>query len=113
MLAKAILVHGVIGYKFSWLLPSEDHNQGTPTGHVSNGTTVRDHWEDMNQLRHQLGTNHCWHIEFVCFFPLLTLEPHRIMSYRDGVSEGQFSQVLLHEMYFITKACASLEDECC
>ena len=57
MLAKDILVHGVIGYKFCWLLPSEDHNQGTPTGHESNGTTVTDHWEDMNQLRHQLGTN--------------------------------------------------------
>ena len=24
MLAKAILVHGEIGYKFCWLLPSED-----------------------------------------------------------------------------------------
>ena len=57
MLAKAILVHGVIGYKFCWLLSSEDHNQGTSAGHESNGTTVRDHWEDMNQLKHQLGTN--------------------------------------------------------
>ena len=57
MLAKAILVHGVIGYKFCWLLP-EDQNQGTPAGHESNDTTVRDHWEDMNQLRHQLGMNH-------------------------------------------------------
>ena len=56
MLAKAILVHGVIGYKFCWLLP-EDHNQGTPAGHESNGTSVRDYWEDMNLLRHQLGTN--------------------------------------------------------
>ena len=56
MLAKAILVHGVIGYKFFWLLP-EDHNQGTLAGHESNGTTVKDHWKDMNQLRHQLGTN--------------------------------------------------------
>ena len=56
MLAKAILVHGVIGYKFCWLLPSEDHNQGTPNEHESNGTIVRDYWEDMNQLRHQLGT---------------------------------------------------------
>ena len=57
MLDKAILVHGVIGYKFCWLVPFEDHNQGTPAGHVSNGTTIRDHWEDMNQLRHQLGRN--------------------------------------------------------
>ncbi|RVW72993.1 hypothetical protein CK203_057460 [Vitis vinifera] len=37
--------------------PFEGHNQGTPAGHESNGTTVRDHWEDTNQLRHQLGTN--------------------------------------------------------
>ena len=36
MLAEAILVHGVIGYKFCWLLPPEDQNQGTPTGHESN-----------------------------------------------------------------------------
>ena len=30
MLAKAILVNGDIGYKFCWLLPFEDQNQGTP-----------------------------------------------------------------------------------
>ena len=35
MLVEAILVHGVIGYKFYWLLPSEDQNQGTPAGHES------------------------------------------------------------------------------
>ena len=40
-------MHGDIGYKFCWLLPSEDHNQGTPAGHESNGTIVRDHWEDI------------------------------------------------------------------
>ena len=57
MLAEAILVHGVIGYKFCWLLPFEDQNKGTPTGHESNGAVVGDHWEDMNQLIHQLGTN--------------------------------------------------------
>ena len=55
MLAEAILVHGVIGYKFCWLLPSEDRNQGTLARHESNGTIVRDHSEDMNQLIHQLG----------------------------------------------------------
>ena len=36
MLAEAILVHDVIGYKFCWLLPSKDQNQGTPAGHESN-----------------------------------------------------------------------------
>ena len=59
MLAEAILVHGDIGYKFCWLLPSEDQNQGTPTGHTkSNGAVAGDHGEDMNQLIHQLGMNH-------------------------------------------------------
>ncbi|KAL0669300.1 hypothetical protein Bca4012_032004 [Brassica carinata] len=37
-------------------------------------------------------------------------KPQRIIFYRDGVSEGQFSQVLLHEMIAIRKACASLEE---
>ncbi|KAF8039529.1 hypothetical protein BT93_B1907 [Corymbia citriodora subsp. variegata] len=37
-------------------------------------------------------------------------KPHRIIFYRDGVSEGQFSQVLLYEMDAIRQACASLEE---
>jgi eukaryotic translation initiation factor 2C len=37
-------------------------------------------------------------------------KPHRIIFYRDGVSEGQFSQVLLYEVDAIRKACLSLED---
>lgn len=37
-------------------------------------------------------------------------KPCRIIFYRDGVSEGQFSQVLLYEMDAIRKACASLEE---
>ncbi|CAD5188298.1 unnamed protein product [Musa acuminata subsp. malaccensis] len=36
-------------------------------------------------------------------------KPLRIIFYRDGVSEGQFYQVLLHEVDAIRKACASLE----
>ncbi|KAL6894480.1 hypothetical protein ACP4OV_008578 [Aristida adscensionis] len=38
-------------------------------------------------------------------------KPGRIIFYRDGVSEGQFSQVLLYEMDAIRKACASLEHD--
>ncbi|KAL5721736.1 argonaute 1B [Ranunculus cassubicifolius] len=36
-------------------------------------------------------------------------KPSRIIFYRDGVSEGQFYQVLLYEVDAIRKACASLE----
>eukprot|EP00252_Welwitschia_mirabilis_P000473 TRINITY_DN1045_c0_g1_i2.p1 TRINITY_DN1045_c0_g1~~TRINITY_DN1045_c0_g1_i2.p1 ORF type:complete len:454 (-),score=53.42 TRINITY_DN1045_c0_g1_i2:204-1565(-) len=36
-------------------------------------------------------------------------KPQRIIFYRDGVSEGQFYQVLLHELDAIRKACNSLE----
>ncbi|KAL8166531.1 hypothetical protein V2J09_008030 [Rumex salicifolius] len=36
-------------------------------------------------------------------------KPKRIIFYRDGVSEGQFYQVLLYELDAIRKACASLE----
>ncbi|KAL6963007.1 argonaute 5, partial [Sarracenia purpurea var. burkii] len=38
------------------------------------------------------------------------LKPGRIIFYRDGVSEGQFNQVLLYEMDAIRKACNSLEE---
>ncbi|CAI8616294.1 unnamed protein product [Vicia faba] len=38
------------------------------------------------------------------------LKPGRIIFYRDGVSEGQFSQVLLYEMDAIRKACSSIQD---
>ncbi|WOK92830.1 protein argonaute 1B-like isoform X1 [Canna indica] len=37
------------------------------------------------------------------------VKPCRIIFYRDGVSEGQFYQVLLYELDAIRKACASLE----
>ncbi|KAL8135054.1 protein argonaute 1-like [Apium graveolens] len=36
-------------------------------------------------------------------------KPQRIIFYRDGVSEGQFYQVLLYELDAIRQACASLE----
>ncbi|KAF5730258.1 protein argonaute 1 [Tripterygium wilfordii] len=36
-------------------------------------------------------------------------KPLRIIFYRDGVSEGQFYQVLLYELDAIRRACASLE----
>ncbi|KAF1897375.1 hypothetical protein Lal_00035079 [Lupinus albus] len=44
------------------------------------------------------------------FYQSAKVKPARIIFYRDGVSEGQFSQVLLHEMDAIRKACLSLEE---
>ncbi|TVU45671.1 hypothetical protein EJB05_05172, partial [Eragrostis curvula] len=44
------------------------------------------------------------------FFKSTGYKPSRIIFYRDGVSEGQFSQILLYEMDAIRKACASLEE---
>ncbi|CAM0905571.1 unnamed protein product [Alopecurus aequalis] len=38
-------------------------------------------------------------------------KPERIIFYRDGVSEGQFAEVLMYEMDAIRKACQSLEKD--
>jgi len=38
-------------------------------------------------------------------------KPHRIIMYRDGVSEGQFSHVLQHELTAIREACIKLEPD--
>ncbi|KAL3622952.1 argonaute 5 [Castilleja foliolosa] len=46
----------------------------------------------------------------IAFYKSTGVKPHQIIFYRDGVSEGQFSQVLLHEMDSIRKACASLQE---
>ncbi|CAM0875451.1 unnamed protein product [Alopecurus aequalis] len=46
----------------------------------------------------------------ISFYKSTRCKPSRIIFYRDGVSEGQFSQVLLYEMDAIRKACATLQD---
>ncbi|KAL9247582.1 hypothetical protein vseg_021000 [Gypsophila vaccaria] len=45
----------------------------------------------------------------ISFYKNTGEKPKRIIFYRDGVSEGQFAHVLLHEMDAIRKACATLE----
>ncbi|TYH02080.1 hypothetical protein ES288_A09G109700v1 [Gossypium darwinii] len=46
----------------------------------------------------------------LAFFKSTRQKPSRIILYRAGVSEGQFSQVLLYEMDAIRKACCSLQE---
>jgi len=43
------------------------------------------------------------------FYVATRFKPTRIIFYRDGVSEGQFSQVLSHELRAIREACMKLE----
>lgn len=44
------------------------------------------------------------------FYKSTRFKPQRIIFYRDGVSEGQFQQVLHHELVSIRQACMKLED---
>ncbi|XP_015077849.1 protein argonaute 5-like [Solanum pennellii] len=45
------------------------------------------------------------------FYAATKIKPERIIFYRDGVSEGQFNQVLLEEMDAIRKACVALQSD--
>ena len=68
MLAKAILVHGDIGYKFCWLLPSEDQNQGTPVDWTPiNRTYTSWTWNQMASLSGKVPTIE-WYYQSTCDF---------------------------------------------
>lgn len=45
------------------------------------------------------------------FYKSTRFKPHRIIFYRDGVSEGQFNQVLAHELLAVRQACYMLEED--
>ncbi|KPM09009.1 argonaute 2-like protein [Sarcoptes scabiei] len=45
------------------------------------------------------------------FYRSTRFKPYRIIFYRDGVSEGQFQQLLAYELIAIRKACMNLEEE--
>eukprot|EP01048_Picozoa_sp_COSAG05_P019142 COSAG05_NODE_2934_length_2489_cov_2.459414_2_plen_92_part_00 len=45
----------------------------------------------------------------VGFVPRVGVKPSRIVFYRDGVSEGQFKQVMTDEVQALRRACKRLE----
>lgn len=45
------------------------------------------------------------------FYKSTRFKPNRIIFYRDGVSEGQFQQVLCNELLALRQACMRLEDD--
>ncbi|WP_411023510.1 Piwi domain-containing protein, partial [Salmonella sp. s51228] len=45
------------------------------------------------------------------FYKCTHFKPQRIIFYRDGVSEGQFQQVLNHELRAVREACTKLEQD--
>ena len=45
------------------------------------------------------------------FYRSTRFKPHRIVFYRDGLSEGQFSPVLQHELKALREACIKLEQD--
>uniref|UniRef100_A0A8C5CN39 Argonaute RISC catalytic component 2 n=1 Tax=Gadus morhua TaxID=8049 RepID=A0A8C5CN39_GADMO len=45
------------------------------------------------------------------FYKSTRFKPTRIIYYRDGISEGQFNQVLQHELLAIREACIKLEKD--
>lgn len=47
----------------------------------------------------------------ILFYKTTRFKPNRIIMYRDGVSEGQFSTVLQHELTAIREACIKLETD--
>jgi len=47
----------------------------------------------------------------VNFYKKTGFKPHRIIMYRDGVSEVSFQNVLQHELLAIRRACIDLEDD--
>jgi eukaryotic translation initiation factor 2C len=47
----------------------------------------------------------------IYFYQSTRFKPHRIIFYRDGVSEGQFQQVLQHELRSVREACMKLEED--
>ncbi|XP_076371503.1 protein argonaute-2-like [Tachypleus tridentatus] len=62
----------------------------------------QEHIQDMTSMVKEL---------LIQFYKSTRFKPNRIIMYRDGVSEGQFSQVLAHELLAMRESCMKLEPD--
>ncbi|RHY33456.1 hypothetical protein DYB32_001639 [Aphanomyces invadans] len=61
-----------------------------------------EHIEDLAGITHELLRR---------FYQATHVKPERILIYRDGISEGQFSNILKKEVGLIRQACKTLEED--
>ncbi|WOL05329.1 protein argonaute 1B isoform X2 [Canna indica] len=85
--------------KYAGLVSAQPHRQ----------ELIQDLFKVSQDPRHGATTGGMIKELLISFKSATGQKPQRIIFYRDGVSEGQFYQVLLHELNAIRKACASLE----
>ncbi|OAF70228.1 Protein argonaute 1 [Intoshia linei] len=82
------------------LVASMDAHPSRYAASVRVQSNRQEHIQDMSSMVEEL---------LLHFYRSTQYKPERIIIYRDGVSEGQFSTVLLHELKQIRRACINLE----
>ncbi|XP_050229200.1 protein argonaute 5-like [Mercurialis annua] len=83
--------------------------RGLVSAQAHHEKTIRDLYK--SNVDPQKGITHSGMVRelLIAFENATGHKPHRIIFYRNGGGEGEFSQVLLEEMDAIRKACSSLE----
>ena len=87
MLAEVILVHGEIGYKFCWLFPFEDRNQGTPIDWAPINRTYTSWARKSIKIKEELNTWWTalwWNQSCFANSGLLTMKTLKVWSVADG-----------------------------
>ncbi|XP_050281534.1 protein argonaute 5-like [Quercus robur] len=86
--------------KYRGLVSAQDHNE----------EIIQDLYKLVQDPQRDLVHGGMIRDQLIAFRKATGHRPQRIIFYRDGVGESQFSQVLLYEMDAIRKACLSLEE---
>ncbi|KAF7365497.1 Argonaute-like protein [Mycena venus] len=94
---------------FTALVASVDSNAAKYIAATRVQTSRQEMIEELEAMSHHCLSMYMRYREKVEGKAVGTTAPKRIIFYRDGVSEGQFKQVLEQELPLIKKACASLK----